>query len=238
MTKVLFKDGVIQFDDTSTIQIIPDASTAADCVCCDALPDCSFCSGEGEGGPFRRLNYSQVVTGFPATQYNIYFFHAACGVGLSGSGTKTYVFKCSGLDAINGTYEYSSNDACQNGGLVVDLSVTIVAEYWEKTVFQFPGPPCANGTLISTYTWTSARLTLGPDRFSLAPHPNTPPANFSCYPIWEVATDNGGLTGSLCSGYSNEWEGASNQSGASGANLCPDYSDFTYGFTTSVTGVS
>jgi hypothetical protein len=231
VSRILFSSGVIQF--RTGVQIIPEGSTAEDCICCgDVLPDCSFCNGPGEGGPFRRLDYSQVVTGFTSSQHNIYFIDSSCGVGVVNN-NRYHVFKCSGLDVINGTYEYSSTNECTAGGLTVDLEATIVFERRLRGVFDGPDV-CEVGTLEFTYTWNTVRLTLGPDTLSVVPFPSTAPTGTNCYPRWR--TNLAVQTG--CSNYSGSNNVTLNQAAAISANLCDGFANFSYGFTTTATGVS
>lgn len=69
MTRVLIKDGVIQFRSIygNKMQIVPEGMTADDCDCCNVV-DCELCP-ESEGGPFRTGTVTVDISGFPDVLY-------------------------------------------------------------------------------------------------------------------------------------------------------------------------
>jgi hypothetical protein len=209
------------------LQAIPDGGTAADCICCDGggggLPDCNYC--EFDGGPFRRLDFTQTVSGFPTAQHDVYFLALSCG----GGSNRYAVFKCSGLDAINGTYEYSSNETCLGEGLQFDVAATVV---YERRFLSFGQTlPCTQGTIEATYTWTSLRVTLTPGEVLVTPTPI--PASPPCYPVWRAQDASGTVCDSRSGGNSQTLRNGL----AVAATPCPGSSDFPYAFTTTVLGV-
>jgi hypothetical protein len=231
MTRALLKNNKLAFRN-GVLQIIPAGKDADDCICCgEQIPDCNFCDGEGEGGPFRSLDFEQTISGFPSIQHDVYAENTQCG----GFGSnRRHVFKCSGLDVINGTYNYSSNSDC-NASLVLDLEATIVYERWLFTIFD-TGPLCGpRGTLEETFTYNEVTVSLFPDSMVVAPKPATAPVGYTCYPTWRITA--GLVTGTLCTGFSGSNTQTLFPGGSFAFPLCTGFSNFTYSFATTVNGV-
>ena len=148
MSRVLFSDGVIQF--RTGVQIIPEGSTADDCICCDPS-DCAYC--DGSGGPYSSASYSAVISGFPASfvyrgNFNPFIF------------TPTDVI-VEGLDAANGTYALPfDSGSCS----IPDLATITMPLTW-RTTSWFPGPGQTTSTPACDWTGRNAEFSETVDSF-------------------------------------------------------------------------
>jgi hypothetical protein len=229
MSSVLFKDNVVQFRD-GKIQFVLAGNDPADCVCCDSLPNCSFCNGPGEGGPFRRLDFTTTISGFPAT-LDVYAADLNCAVS-SITPNRYHVWKFSGLDGVNGTYNWSTTDACTVPNPVFDLTISTVNEIRDN--FFPPSNPCTGGTIFRTRTCTTIRVRLGIGLCYV--FPVAVAGASACVPYFSATTSGGPCA--TDSGSSSTIENAPTGSSSFSFTPCSGFSAPTYTFSTAVSGVT
>lgn len=226
MSRVLFSStgSVLLRGGTPKVQVIPSGSTADDCVCCDTGPTCSLCSGT-PGGPFNRMDYAATISGFPSGTIKYQDF--------AGTTIRTRVYNISGLSVINGTYNFSTTAECAEGTTVVDYSNSSTVELWEHPGIFYPNSNCAQTTLLSTHTYTTLRVSVFGDRFNAVLLP-APPIGFNL-----AYSTSGSLSGVVCnsSSSSNNVAYKVPTSPQQSFSVCSGYSNFTYNYSCTVTGV-
>ena len=152
MSRILFSDGVIQF--RTGVQIIPDGSVAADCVCCSG----DFCSCDG----VEFVDSLSVTVDFEDT---ITAFVTTAGAPTRRQYTRAVA---SGFAAFNGTYVFDNTNTQSDDGCNWDpfsytdtISIQFDVTNGDVPFDSCPDPLTEGPVSTSTMNYTVSLLSPG-----------------------------------------------------------------------------